>query len=125
MLIEIRDSPIAGKGVFAKEVISAGTELADSLSAEFLKTYSVGQEGWDNPSVILVGGVLIGYEDSRGSWQDFLNHATDANCTFEVPHRLVTLRTIAKDEELTLDYRKHVHQSDKVYAEVIGTTKEP
>lgn len=124
MLVEIRNSPIAGRGVFAKEDIPTGTELADSLSAEFLKTYAVGDEGWDNPSVILVGGVLIGYADSRGSWQDFLNHAEDSNCTFEVPHHLVVTRPIAKDEELTIDYRKHVHQSDKVYAEVLGAPSE-
>ncbi|HEX5086594.1 MAG TPA: SET domain-containing protein-lysine N-methyltransferase [Nocardioides sp.] len=103
--VEVRPSPIAGRGLFAAVPIAAGTvvsrlggrlvdtatlrELMD-LSEEYVDTIVVAED---------VHLVLAPGSDSR-----FGNHGCDPNLGFADEYTLVTLGGVAAGEELLVDY---------------------
>ena len=104
----VADSPRGGRGVFAAEAIGAGEVVevcpvllvpADDLDA--LNTTALRDHwyGWgdDGDAAVAMG---------HGS---FYNHDDDHSCSYEVHDVLDalvirTLRAVASDEELTIDY---------------------
>jgi len=117
-LIEVRQSPIHGLGVFARQPVSKGTYLPDNLPPDAYAVLEVGEPGWNNMSAIMrPDGKILSHQQTYGtSWQDHLNHSNTPNVEFRTMGRgldLYTLRAIVPGEELTLDYRRHVHPADK------------
>jgi len=95
VLVEIRDSVIHGKGVFATERILADTYLGD---------YEGERTVDDGTYVLWVqydDGELVGI-DGKNELR-FLNHASIPNAYFW-GHQLYALVDIAEGEEITFDY---------------------
>lgn len=83
--LEIRDSPIHGRGTFARAAIAAG-ELVT---------------GW--PHRIVDGRIWVPPDD-RTAPEAFLNHSCDPHIWMTDEVTLVACRAIAPAEELTTDY---------------------
>jgi hypothetical protein len=108
--VEVRQSPIAGEGLFAREPIPAGTAVSRlggrlvswgelqrlfarmrrSPGPRYIDTIAV-TEGWH---LVLPPGTANG----KG------NHSCDPNLWWVGPYALAARRDIAVDEELTSDY---------------------
>lgn len=89
--LHVKDSPVAGQGIFALEDIPEGVDLG--LSHIVLESPDYGQEIYRTP----LGG--------------FLNHSEEPNCVkwkVFVPHKFLysvkTIKPIKKGEELFLKY---------------------
>ncbi|MEY4508322.1 MAG: hypothetical protein RLZZ450_444 [Pseudomonadota bacterium] len=95
VLVEVRDSPIHGKGVFAIGRILADTYIGDYEGERTLH---------DGTYVLWVqydDGELVGI-DGKNELR-FLNHAASPNAYFW-GHQLYALVEIAPGEEITFDY---------------------
>ena len=87
--VEIRESPIHGHGIFAKENIKSKTDLG---------------------STHIKYPMIVGY--IRTPMGGFINHSDDPNCYLIVSqdwddfiiYNVVTAKKILKDEELFLNY---------------------
>ncbi len=101
--IEIRESSLGGKGMFAKEHIGRDekvfiwrTGYANRAGAEKAK-----QEGklviqWDDD--------LFSVEDRGDDVGYFINHSCDSNAWMQDAYTLIARRDIAAEEEVTADY---------------------
>jgi hypothetical protein len=108
--IDVRTSPIAGKGLFSKESIPAGTivmrlggqvitrselkllfnEAANRSDSPYIDCISI-EDGID---LVLEGGEIVHYG----------NHSCDPNIWHVGPFELATIRDVAAGEEIALDY---------------------
>lgn len=107
--VEVRESGLAGKGVFAKEKIfkdelifdfAGGTgEMVSTQEAEVL--YEQG-----NDYMIQVDDNLFftAVSDSDVETCDYVNHSCDPNAGIKGRLKIVAMRDIQKDEEITFDY---------------------
>lgn len=113
-MIEVRSSPIEGRGVFATQALSPGAPFHTAELLIFdLDEYPALQQTRAAHYVFHVsddpaesGKSVTGLAMSRIS---FINHARPANCSFQVDADTSTvsfaaLRDIAAGEELTIDY---------------------
>jgi SET domain-containing protein len=94
-LIEVRDSPIHGKGAFATQRIPAETWIGE---------YEGERTSEDGTYVLWVqydDGELVGI-DGKNELR-YLNHAARPNAYFW-GNQLYALAEIAPDEEITFDY---------------------
>jgi uncharacterized protein len=94
-MIEVRDSPIHGRGVFARRRIPAETLVG---SYEGTRTHR------DGTYVLWVeyeDGELVGIDGQNAL--KFLNHCAAPN-TYFWGHQLYTLCEVAAGDELTFDY---------------------
>jgi SET domain-containing protein len=94
-LLEVRDSPIHGKGAFATRRIPAETLIGE---------YEGERTSEDGTYVLWVqydDGELVGI-DGKNELR-YLNHAATPNAYFW-GHQLYALAEIAPDEEITFDY---------------------
>lgn len=98
--LEVKTSPLGGNGVFAKERIEAG-ELIAEWDGEF---YPLDHPGWTED---LLNHVIqferARFRDSQGLAR-CINHSCDPNCGIKDLFKLVAMRPIEPDEELTWDY---------------------
>lgn len=110
--IEVRDSPIHGRGVFARRMIRKGTRVMEYVGrilpeAEADALYGDGNEP---DGIVLLFTLENGYViDGAVGGNDarFINHSCDPNCeTIQEGDRvfITALRTIRAGEELTYDY---------------------
>ncbi len=94
-LVEVRESPIHGKGVFAKR----------RLRAHCLVGVYEGERTSENDTYVLwfedEGGQVVGI-DGRNELR-YVNHSSNPNTEFW-GDQLFTLRTIQPGTELTFDY---------------------
>jgi uncharacterized protein len=110
-MIEVRASPIHGRGVFAHEAIAAGQRFH---VAHLLVFSGAEQAAIDRTAV---GHYVFHVADSPDgdvtglamSPMSFVNHHRPANAAFEVDASAQTiaftaLTTIAEGEEITIDY---------------------
>lgn len=101
--VEIRDSELGGKGMFAKEKISAGEkmlvwggEYVTENEAEKAKTAGKLVMQWDTD--------LFSIEDRGEDDAYYLNHSCDPNVWMKDAHTLIARRDVGIGEELTADY---------------------
>src|SRR5688500_9414364 len=107
--IEIRPSPIGGRGLFARSLIEAGGVVViwggvvftqadvDAGKAAERSTVAIG-EG------LYLGGAVGQYDRERDDRGDCMNHSCDPNCSMQDEVTLAARRDIQPGEELTGDY---------------------
>lgn len=115
--IEVRDSPIEGKGLFAKAAFSKGEEFVVATGEEPIeeKIYT-DKEFKDFTEWCIANGkewdaVAIGNGKHRAAISDrekhpgnYGNHSCDPNVTSNNNGGLIALRNIEPGEEITIDY---------------------
>jgi SET domain-containing protein len=97
-MIDIRESAIHGRGVFAARFIPAGTRLGTYRGAR------VTDDAADGPYVLWVWNeddTMVGIDGENDL--RYVNHSTDPNVEFVGPE-LSALRDIEPGEELTHNY---------------------
>lgn len=115
--VEVRDSKIRGKGVFAKEKILEGEMIFDftESAGKYLSTKELDKlfdEGMDYG--IQVGDDLFFAATSMADIEtgDYLNHSCDPNAGISGLLKIVATRDIAAGEEITFDYAMSESHAD-------------
>jgi SET domain-containing protein len=112
-LIEVRDSPLHGLGVFAARRIPRGTRVIEYLGervshAEADRRYDH-KEAHDNHTFLfIVDAHTVIDAGIDGNEARFMNHSCEPNCESLIENQRVyidAIRTIEPDEELTYDYQ--------------------
>jgi len=111
--IEIRDSGIAGKGVFAKNLIKKG-EVIWVLKGELCNIYEMVRRVDEG---IEEGSDPLGVDDEVYLDLDELSRTFNHSCNpcgfIRGKSELVALRDIQKDEEITYDYSTTMNDNRK------------
>ncbi|MCX9084457.1 MAG: SET domain-containing protein [Candidatus Methanoperedens sp.] len=113
-ILEVRKSSIRGKGVFAKENITAKTRLAVLGGTIMLidEIQNLPQHLQAYTMQIEERFVLGPHKDSKEpDPTDFFNHSCEPNSGFKGQIFLVSMRDIKKNEEITFDYAMVVSES--------------
>ena len=111
--LEMRDSTIHGKGVYAKEYIPKG-EVVVIWGGE-LVSVSDFQNGIGKKHTnvgITEDLYLVTANDDEMSIDDFMNHSCNPNLWLDDEVTLSARRDISKDEELTFDYAIEIINED-------------
>lgn len=113
-MIEVRDSPVHGKGVFALRPLRAGTRITEYkgtlLTAKQADDLYAEDHGRDGSSTYLMSvGKRYVIDATRSRCRArYFNHSCEPNCeAFIYPGRRVfieTMRDVAAGEELFLDF---------------------
>ena len=112
-LIEIRDSPVHGLGVFARERIPAGARIIEYVGervshAEADRRYRHKSARDSHTFLFIVDARIVIDAGVGGNEARFVNHACEPNCESVIERRRVfidAVRTIEPGEELTYDYQ--------------------
>jgi hypothetical protein len=112
-LVEVRDSPLHGLGVFATQRIPKGTRIIEYLGervshAEADRRYADKEEHDSHTFLFIVDARTVIDAGVDGNEARFVNHACQPNCESVIENRRVyieAIRTIAPGEELTYDYQ--------------------
>jgi SET domain-containing protein len=112
-LIEVRDSALHGKGVFARRRIAAGTRIIEYLGErvshrEADRRYGDKEPHDNHTFLFIVDARTVIDAGVDGNEARFVNHACEPNCESVIEARRVfidALRTIEAGEELTYDYQ--------------------
>jgi hypothetical protein len=111
--IEVRDSRLHGKGVFAVRRIPKGTRVIEYLGErvshrEADRRYGDKQRNDSHTFLFIVDSRTVIDAGVNGNEARFVNHACESNCESVIEGRRVfidALRTIEPGEELTYDYQ--------------------
>ncbi len=111
-LVEVRNSEVHGRGVFAVADIKKGTRifeyLGDRVSHDTAdKRYEDHDENDNHTFLFIVDRNTVIDAAVNGSDARFINHHCDGNCTSVIENRRVfidAVRSIAPGEELGYDY---------------------
>jgi SET domain-containing protein len=107
--VEVRPSPIEGKGLFCREAIAAGEVLCRQdpdgfvvMTDDEFHAYTKTVDSWN---AVAVGGGLhrVDVRSREESPVEYGNHSCEPNARLAA-RTLVALRDIKPDEELTVDY---------------------
>ena len=112
-LIEVRDSPLHGLGVFALRRIARGTRvleyLGERISHEEADRRYDHKSAHDNHTFLFIADEATVIDAGvDGNEARFVNHACDPNCESVIEDSRVfidAIRAIAPGEELTYDYQ--------------------
>ena len=112
-LIEVRDSPLHGKGVFALQSIPKGTRVIEYLGErvshrEADRRYGDKDANDNHTFLFIVDSRTVIDAGVDGNEARFVHHACEPNCESVIAARRVfieALRTIEPGEELTYDYQ--------------------
>jgi len=115
--VEVRPSKIFGRGLFALQQIRRGTFLCSFsmdakliTEAEFLEAVAE-----DRQPIVRTGTRYIGkyftYTETPEAQLNFFNHAFEPNCLV-CCGVVIAQRDIAIDQELTIDYRSLIDDTD-------------
>jgi len=135
-LIEVRDSPVHGRGVFAATHIPKGTRIIEYLGERV--SHKTADDRYDDHDVNdnhtflfivdkhTVIDAAVGGNDAR-----FINHQCEGNCESVIEHRRVFIdaaRDIASGDELGYDYeigreKDDPPNVDEIYACRCGSPK--
>jgi hypothetical protein len=110
--IEIRDSQLGGKGLFAKIPIKRG-EVVIVWGGTLMTEEDIKKGKYRKGTAVEVGEgtYLAGKPNEPISKDDFLNHSCDPNLWLKDEVTLIARRNIKKGEELTTDYATWVSRS--------------
>ncbi|HYH79707.1 MAG TPA: SET domain-containing protein-lysine N-methyltransferase [Longimicrobium sp.] len=111
--LALRRSGIHGRGVFARELIPAGTRLIEYTGERITQDEADRRYPWQEGSpyhtlLFKVEDDLIVDGNVGGNVSRFINHSCDPNCASEIEDRRIyidSLREIRLGEELTFDYK--------------------
>ena len=111
--VEVRDSPLHGRGVFATRRIRKGTRVFEYLGervshAEADRRYEHKDANDNHTFLFIVDARTVIDAGVNGNEARFVNHACDPNCESVIENRRVfvdAIRTIQPGEELTYDYQ--------------------
>lgn len=111
-MIEVRNSPIHGAGVFALRRIRKGTTIVEYLGdrvshEEVDERYADKLETDSHTFLFTVDSKLVIDAGRNGNEARFINHACDPNCESTIKNKRVfieAIRTIQPGEELNYDY---------------------
>src|SRR6202453_799016 len=111
-LVEVRNSPIHGSGVFALRRIRKGTTIVEYLGdrvshEEVDERYADKLETDSHTFLFTVDSKLVIDAGRNGNEARFINHACDPNCESTIKNKRVfieAVRTIQPGEELNYDY---------------------
>ena len=102
--LEIKESPIHGRGVFATVRIPKGTlvERIEGRPQHYSKIPT---------ALVLRRGMEVSKDvyivPAEGSVGWFLNHSDRATCTYDIsPREIRAMKDIRRGEELTIDYHQ-------------------
>ena len=98
--VEVRESPLGGKGVFATKRIEAGGVIAEFDGAIYPFTHPGWTEDLLNHTIQFE---RHRFRDARGLAR-CLNHSCAPNCGIKELFKIVAMRTIEPGEEVTFDY---------------------
>jgi len=135
-LIEVRNSPVHGSGVFAVAAIAKGTRIIEYLGERL--SHKAADDRYDDHDVNdnhtflfivdkhTVIDAAVGGNDAR-----FINHQCEGNCESVIEHRRVFIeaaRDIAPGDELGYDYeigreKDDPPDVDEIYACRCGSPK--
>jgi len=112
-LIEVRDSPLHGRGVFAVRDIARGTRVIEYLGerithAEADRRYEHKDAGDNHTFLFIADDATVIDAGVGGNEARFVNHACDPNCESVIESSRVfidAIRGICAGEELTYDYQ--------------------
>ena len=112
-LIEVRESPLHGLGVFARNPIGKGTRVIEYLGERVSHTeadrrYEHKDAADAHTFLFIVDARTVIDAGVDGNEARFINHACEPNCESVIEGRRVyidALRAIAPGEELTYDYQ--------------------
>ncbi|MCC7369263.1 MAG: SET domain-containing protein [Chloroflexi bacterium] len=107
--IEIRASPIGGRGMFSCSFIRAGEIVVIWGGVVFTQAEVDAGNAAERSTVAIGEGRYLGspvgqYDRERDDLGDFMNHSCDPNCWMQDEVTLVARRDIRPGEELTGDY---------------------
>jgi len=117
----VRQSDIHGRGVFARVALAAGEELIDYHGEvitwqEASRRYESGDQDYGHTFFFDIDDGLVIDGGVNGNESRWINHSCEPNCEFVQQGRRVfvrALRDIAGGEELLLDYRLELDESDE------------
>jgi SET domain-containing protein len=101
--IEIRGSPVEGRGMFATAPIKAG-EKAVVFGGVYTEAVGAAQARKENKLVMQWDDDLYSVEEHGDDDSYFINHSCDPNIWMQDAYTLVARRDIQKGEEITADY---------------------
>jgi uncharacterized protein len=111
--VEVRPSPVAGEGLFARAPIPAGTQVSRLggrlVSGDELRRILATTEGYVDTITVGDDVHLVlppGRPNGKG------NHGCDPNLWWTGPYTLAARRDIAAGEELTNDYATSTGEAD-------------
>jgi hypothetical protein len=135
-LVEVRNSDVHGRGVFAVAPIAKGTRIFEYLGdrvshAAADARYEDHDENDNHTFLFIVDRNTVIDAAVKGSDARFINHHCDGNCTSVIENRRVfidSLRAIAPGEELGYDYeigrdKDDPPNVDEIYACRCGSPK--
>lgn len=100
--IEIRDSGIEGKGLFASEPIKAGERIQYIRGPMFKKVVKGNDEAMAIMNSIGVG--RYSWIDTDGTPFRYINHSCEPNAAVVGTKMVVAMKDIKMGEEITIDY---------------------
>lgn len=110
--VELRPSPMGGKGLFARDPIKEGETVIIWGGRIFTKADIKSGKAQKNTVVEVDEGIYLGrFLNEPKSLDDFMNHSCNPNLWLKDEVTLVARRNIEKDEELTADYATWVSRS--------------
>ncbi|RPJ75150.1 MAG: SET domain-containing protein-lysine N-methyltransferase [Alphaproteobacteria bacterium] len=113
--LEVRQSSINERGIFAKTNIPKGERLAifggDIMLIDDID--NLPEELQEYPMQIEERFVLGSRDNSKPEDTDYFNHSCNPNSGFKGQIFLVAMRNIDKDEEITFDYAMVVSESSE------------
>jgi uncharacterized protein len=135
-LVEVRNSDVHGRGVFAVAPIAKGTRIFEYLGERIShstadKRYEDHDENDNHTFLFIVDRNTVIDAAVNGSDARFINHHCDGNCTSVIENRRVfidSLRAITPGEELGYDYeigrdKDDPPNVDEIYACRCGSPK--
>lgn len=107
--VVLRPSPLAGKGLFAVELIMRGelVLMYSTEKGEFVPTeraLAFASEAFDYGIQVDDDLFLSAMDMSELEDAEFVNHSCEPNCGIDGSVRLVAMRDIMAGEEITFDY---------------------
>jgi hypothetical protein len=126
-LIEVRDSAIHGRGVFALRHVPKGTRIIEYLGerishAEADRRYEDRPEEDNHTFLFIVDKRTVIDAGVNGNDARFINHACEPNCETVIEKRRVfieAMRDIEPGEELNYDYQIQREDDDPANVEEI------
>jgi hypothetical protein len=135
-LVEVRDSEVHGRGVFAVAPIKKGTRIFEYLGDRISHAasdarYEDHDENDNHTFLFIVDKDTVIDAGVRGSDARFINHQCEGNCESVIVHRRVfidAVRDIAPGQELGYDYeigrdKDDPPNVDEIYACRCGSEK--
>mgnify|MGYP001204032794 CR=1 FL=1 len=103
--VDIRESKIHKRGIFAKEVLKKG-EVVFIKGGHILKRDQIFSSGVINSYYPISETYYLGAKniDEEEYIKLYINHSCNPNCGLRGEITFVAMRDIAPDEELTIDY---------------------